>query len=691
VLAVAFVASALAAPSCPGAPITGVFEGQIPCTDQGPEMDHIRYCGGPDTTVPSWDGTPIDVNVALPPKPASGPDGPYPLLMIFHHWGATEVSANRMREWAADGYVVFSMTARGWGDSCGLWDPKHVTPQCDKGYTHFMDTRYEVRDAQYFAGMLVDAGAVRADRIGATGDSYGGAITMALAALRDRVMRQDGSLIPWTSPAGTPISLAAAQPNITWTDLAYTLAPNGHTLDYVADSPYMRRNRVGVFKRQIFASILDQARAHAYMTPGGDFSANLEAWLDLADAGEPYDDALTRAMIEELTTRHSAYYINPSRPPAPLLIANGWTDDAGPANEAIRLYNRTRTVYPSAAISMFLSDQGHQRAQNKQADGERLQSRRRNWFAYYLKGTGPVPFQGVEALTQTCPETAPSGGPYTAPSWATLAPGEIRHSSAPTRVVNSRGSSAADQAYDPISGGGACATAPSADVPGTGAYRLPAAPSSGYTLMGSPTIVADIHSPGRNSQLAARLLDVAPNGDATLVSRGAYRPEVNTGGAVTRQVFQLHPNGWRFAPGHVAKLELLTADTPFERASDGQETVWVANLELRLPVLQQPQNLGGGIVVASPAPKVLPAGYDLATDFSGARTTRAGETAGVKQAKPCKKAKRGKSRAARKRAKGKGCRAKRKRRAGSASSELRQGLLDLPGESLPAGESGGGP
>ena len=29
----------------------------------------------------------------------------------------------------------------------------------------------------------------------------------------------------------------------------------------------------------------------------------------------------------------------------------------------------------------------------------------------------------------------------------------------------------------------------------------------------------------------------------------------------TRQVFQLHPNGWHFAAGHVAKLELLGADS----------------------------------------------------------------------------------------------------------------------------------
>ena len=82
-------------------------------------------------------------------------------------------------------------------------------------------------------------------------------------------------------------------------------------------------------------------------------------------------------------------------------------------------------------------------------------------------------------------------------------------------------------------------------------------PASGYTLLGAPTVVADFTLPGDTSQVAARLLDVAPDGTETLVDRGLWRPA--TGGP-TRQVFQLHPNGWTFAAGHVPKLELLAAD-----------------------------------------------------------------------------------------------------------------------------------
>ncbi|MBY0397868.1 MAG: hypothetical protein K2X91_15555, partial [Thermoleophilia bacterium] len=203
--------------------------------------------------------------------------------------------------------------------------------------------------------------------------------------------------------------------------------------------------------------------------------------------------------------------------------------------------------------------------------------------------------------------------PFYAPTWAALSPGEIRHTSAAAQTVAPVVPTdfAVGQAFDPIAGGGACATADAADQVGAATYRLDPAPAGGFTLMGSPTIIADIASAGPQSQLAARLLDVDPvAGTQTLVARGLYRPEIGAG--ATRQVFQLHPNGWRFAEGHVAKLELLPADVPYGRVSNGQLPVTVANLELRLPVIDKP---GCGLV-QDPAPKVVPPGYTLAADYA---------------------------------------------------------------------------
>jgi hypothetical protein len=85
-----------------------------------------------------------------------------------------------------------------------------------------------------------------------------------------------------------------------------------------------------------------------------------------------------------------------------------------------------------------------------------------------------------------------------------------------------------------------------------------------------------------------------------------------------RQVFQLHPNGWHFAAGHTAKLELLPSDSPYGRPSDGQQNVVVKNLRLKLPVLEKP-----GSSIKHTSAKVLPKGYKLAPEFRKKKHGRA--------------------------------------------------------------------
>jgi cephalosporin-C deacetylase-like acetyl esterase len=180
--AIATLATLALASPAGAAQITSVFDGTVDCHPDGT----IRFCGGDPSTVPTWDGVPIDVNVALPAVPASGNDRRYPLLMMFHGWGGSKLGIGSMRPWAERGYAVFSMSDRGFGESCGATAANRTDPACATGYIRLMDTRYEVRDAQEFAGRLVDERVARPTAIGATGGSYGGGISMALAALRDR-------------------------------------------------------------------------------------------------------------------------------------------------------------------------------------------------------------------------------------------------------------------------------------------------------------------------------------------------------------------------------------------------------------------------------------------------------------------------------------------------------------------------
>ena len=601
--------------------------------------DGVRECGSttPRSTSPSWDGTPIDVNVAFPAVP-SGTDGNYPLIIIGHGYGGSKIgfgasgSTSGMREFTSRGYAVFSMTDRGFHESCG--SPASITAggsACDNGYIHLMDDRYEVRDAQFFVGELADEGLVNGQKVGATGGSYGGGLSLALASLKDRVMMPDGSLVPWTSPTNhLPMRIAAATPLVPWSDLAYSLTPNGGTLDYVADSAYTGRTGI---EKQSFQTGLYLSGSTAgrycgeapYPSPCTDFGADVTAWKARLDAGEPYDgDPTMTAILNEIEAHHSAYYIDHSEPPAPLLIANGFSDDLFPADEAIRYYNRTRSQYPNAPVSLFFGDFGHMRAVNKPAEASALDAAQNAWFDYYVKGGGSQPFQGVTAYTLTCPKSAPSGGPFQAGSWSGLQHGVVRLRDDGTKTISANGgSSTVDTGFDPVSGGGACATASGADLPGVATYRLPAAAGNGYTLMGSATVIARISSPTANSEMAARLLDVDPNGTETLVARQLFRPQVGT----ARQVFQLHPSGHLFAPGHVAKLELLPRDAggstlnSYGRAANGQGDITVSNLDLRLPVLDDPGAAGRQVTAAPALP--LPCGTAIAPQFSSDSYLRA--------------------------------------------------------------------
>ena len=226
-------------------------------------------------------------------------------------------------------------------------------------------------------------------------------MSMALAALRDRKVLEDGSLVPWTSPAGKQMTIAAAAANIPWTDLAYSLTPNGSTLDYVADASY--EGRIGVMKESFVNGLyLSGLAAPGYYAPEEATPAPTSR-AGATCCSPASRTAAGQAIVDEITTHHSSYYIDDSTKPAALLISSGFTDDLFPADEAIRFYNRTRTEYPGADIAMFFGDFGHQRGQNKPDVTDLLTSRQLAWLDHYVAGTGPEPRQGVEAMTETVP------------------------------------------------------------------------------------------------------------------------------------------------------------------------------------------------------------------------------------------------------------------------------------------------
>ena len=100
-----------------------------------------------------------------------------------------------------------------------------------------------------------------------------------------------------------------------------------------------------------------------------------------------------------------------------------------------------------------------------------------------------------------------------------------------------------------------------------------------FTMLGLPIVQSQIRTKGRGGFIAARLWDVH-RGKQLLVSRGVYRLRDNQR---SRLLFQLFGNGWRFARGHVAKLELVGNDPNFLRTSNFNFAVRFSRTRVDLP------------------------------------------------------------------------------------------------------------
>ena len=236
--------------------------------------------------------------------------------------------------YAQQGYAVVTLSARGFGRSCGV--PASRTAGCERGWLHIADHRFENRDTQTLLGRLVDEGVSRADALGVTGISGGGGRSVGLAFLTDRVRLPDGRLVPWRSPArpaaadrrrlpalglGRPDQRAASQRPARGRPLAFRRAGplTAGRAQGELDRPALRRRGGGRVPRAAGRRPAGRPHrvAHAHR-PGEPFGADVRRIADTLSgyiggaAGLPGDSA------------------------APLLLEQGWTDDLFGVDEATR-------------------------------------------------------------------------------------------------------------------------------------------------------------------------------------------------------------------------------------------------------------------------------------------------------------------------------------------------------------------
>jgi predicted acyl esterase len=570
------------------------------CTAQ----NEVRFCPTASSAqrVPTFDGIPLDVDVTLP---AEG-SGPFPTIVMLHGWGGDKTNFESTSPegdgsvtfhynnlyYARHGYAVVNYSARGFGGSCGGGPSGDHSGACGKGYVHLADTRYEARDTQYLVGKLVDQGITKPNRIGVTGISYGGGQSMELAFLKNKIRKRDGTLARWKSPDGTRLHIAAAYPRWPWSDLVDALLPNGRFLDTRVAPRGQSMNPIGIPIQSYISGLFALGNLTGYYcgtapasTPCTDRDANLPLSFAEIQAGQPLS-ADAKSALRETYRNHGAYalrFVARHSRPAPLLIENGWTDDLLPPEHALRPYNYLRSAYHRFRVSLQFGDLGHSRGSNKPATNHYLNNQAARFFRARLRHRGSGPARGsATVFTQTCPKTKPDGGPYRARTWKALQRPGVTFGAAGAQTFTSAGGDPnVAKEFDPIAGtSDACKSIARTKEPNTATYRHGF--STPMKMMGLPTVRAHVDTTGKFGQIDARLWDITPDGRQRLISRGAYSLRNDQSGRIA---FQLHGNGWRFAKGHVAELQLLGRDFPYHQGANQPFTVTVSKLHVRLPKL----------------------------------------------------------------------------------------------------------
>jgi hypothetical protein len=537
----------------------------------------VRFCPTVDLSrrVASWDGVPLDVDVTLPP----GGTGPLPTIVLEHGYPGTKATFQATTPtgngratyhyndnyYARAGYAVVTLSARGFGRSCGVPDSR--TAGCERGWTHIADHRYENRDVQYLLGLLVDEGVARPDGLGVSGVSGGGGRAIGLAYLNDRIQLPDGTLTRWVSPRGTPLHIAAAFPRWGWYDLTTALVPNGH--------PATSRSPLGIPKRTWIDLLYAGGAAAGFLAPpGADPQADLTIWRS-ATTREPFGAGVA-PIAKTLTSYIGGGAGLRGASPAPLMIENGWTDELFPADEALR------TAARAPGAKLLLGDLGHGWAHNPAKSDRVFNDLGAAFFRIHLqpeRPRQPVLPPDVQAFVSTCPKGT-VGGRLSGPSLASMQRGQVVLRTARAQRLDSRGGSRA--VAKALNGGAGdwCKGVSARRERHTATYQ---AGSPGFTLLGAPAVQATIRARSAGGQIAARLWEVR-GARQRLIARGLYRLRSNQHGRIR---FELHPNAYRFGAHRRFKLELPGRDAPYAQAPQRAFSVRVQRLRLVLPTAER--------------------------------------------------------------------------------------------------------
>ncbi|MFJ6616486.1 alpha/beta fold hydrolase [Kitasatospora sp. NPDC091335] len=483
--------------------------------------------------------------------------GPRPAVLLAHGFGGSkEGQRARAEQLARQGYAVLTWSARGFGHSggrIGLNAPDR-----------------EVEDVRHLVDWLAQRPEVRLDgpgdpKVGITGASYGGAVSLLASAYDHRI--------------------DAVATQITWWNLADALFPQGVQGSGAAD---------GVFKK-LWAGIFFTTGAAGDLGPSGEapresggagaptgggaqpqadgpvgcgrFLESLCAMYDqVATAGHADPEAV--ALLERSSPSSVAAQLK-----APTLVVQGQQDSLFPLDQGDRIAKAVAANGAPVAVDWFAG--GHDGGTDTSA---RVDDRATAWFDRYLKDhglkgggtdtgaafrvtrTGGVDSTGFQAVLRgaTADRYPGLGGTGSRP--VELAGGE-------KTLVNPPGG--APPGISTLPGVGALSQAASLgaglslDFPGQNAAFDSAPLDSPLHLTGQPTVPVRVKADRPDAVLFAKLYDVGPDGKAVLPQQLAAPLRVTGADAGKTVTVALPTVDHTFPAGHRVRLVLASTDLAY--------------------------------------------------------------------------------------------------------------------------------
>ena len=528
----------------------------------------VRDCRG--FLASDVDGARLDVTLQRPQGV-----GPFPLVALIHGYAGSKTSSGDIAaRLVAEGYAVLRYSTRGFGQS---W-----------GQVNMTDVHAELADLRSMIGQVAEdpAHAINADAVAVTGASYGGGHSW-LATLAPT----------FTTASGTAVRIRTVVPIAPWTDLLYSLIPNGRERRSV--------DRPGGLKLSYVNGLYGSGIRRNDDRPYPNYPDYFVAWHAWINAMEPTDaDPVYRSIVDGLAGYRSIwwqqrFWQSASTARIPIFQVQGLTDDLFPLPEAKRMLLALRTVDPTYPIATYLGDIGHPRASNKTAEVEHVMELLRQWLAFYLKGEGTEPPHVIYAAV-----TRPRSEPFVPANIITVA----RYDELSTAALEKRFNQASvlvNPASDPMAGfmwdpfvmEAARELEPLPEPPeaplasgSLAVHEVNVAElgrGSDILIAGQPLVAVRAQSDAPRVQLNVRLFEVKGDGTKHLITRGTYTldrgglPVLPTEAEVT---IPTYGNVWRADRSSRLRLEISNVDSPYITPSRIPSVTNISRVRLELPV-----------------------------------------------------------------------------------------------------------